>query len=165
MNQKLKEIGEKLNLKEKDIWRIQKGFISKKVLGIIVGIAIAILAFILWLILRRQTGLKPSTPPPSTPLPPGYPYTPQPPKPGEGYPFVPPAMIGGYLLTKKRNSKVAGFLVSAIVFLSSLMPYPAFGQAIMYNVYKKKSLKDFFIALAVTPVFGQAIKYSVYSKK
>ncbi|MDI6592074.1 MAG: hypothetical protein QME61_04080, partial [Patescibacteria group bacterium] len=67
MNKKLQEIGKKLNIKEKDIQRMQKGFISKKILAIIVGGAIAILALILWLLWRKKAGPT---------LPPGYPFSP-----------------------------------------------------------------------------------------
>lgn len=167
MNKKLQEIGKKLNITEKDIQRIQKGFISKKILVVIVGVAITILAFIVWLIWRKETG---PTPPPGYPFRPPETPTPTPPTtptppPGGGYPFAPPAIIGGYLLTKKKNSKVAGFLISAITFLSSVIAHPVFGQAIRYNVYKKRSLKDFLAALIAIPVFGQAIKYNVYSRR
>jgi len=139
MNKKLQEIGKKLNITEKDIQRMQKGFISKKILVVIVGVAIAILAFIVWLLWKKEVG-------PSLPPGPGYPFSPPetltptlstaPTSP------IPPAIIGGYLLTKKKNSKVAGLLISAIIFLSS-WTRPVFGQSILYNVYKKRSLKDF----------------------
>jgi len=180
MNKKLQEIGKKLNITDKDIQEIQRGFISKKILAIIVGVAIVILAFILWLLWKKQTGPTPPSPPPS----PGYPFSPPevptptspstptptfpttPTPPSGGYPFAPlPIIMGGYLLTKKKSSKVLGFLISAIAFLSSLIAYPVFGQAILYNVYKKKKLKDFLTALITIPVFGQAIKYNVYSRK
>jgi tetrahydromethanopterin S-methyltransferase subunit G len=168
MNKKLQEIGKKLNITEKDIQRIQKGLISRKILGIIVGVAIAILAFILWLLWKKETG--PTSPSPGYPF--SHPETPTPtppttptPPPGGGYPFVPPAIMGGYLFTKKKNSKVVAFLISAVDFLSSLIAYPVFGQAIKYNVYKKRSLKDFLVALIAIPIFGQAIKYNVYSKR
>jgi hypothetical protein len=167
MNKKLQEIGKKLNITEKDIQRMQKGFISKKILVVIVGVAIAILAFIVWLLWRKETGPTPSPgypfSPPETPTP-TLPTTPTPP-PGGGYPFAPPAIMGGYLLTKKKNSKVVGLLISAIAFLSSLTAHSVFGQAILYNVYKKGSLKDFLAALIAIPVFGQAIKYNVYSRR
>ncbi len=164
MNKKLQEIGKKLNITEKDIQRMQKGFISKKILTIIAGIAIAILAFILWLLWKKEPGSPP--PPPSSS--PGYPFSPsETPTPthGGGYPFAPPAIMGGYLLVKKKNSKLVGLLISAIAFFSSLIAYPVFGQAIEYDVYKRKSLKDFLVALIAIPVFGQAIKYNVYSRK
>jgi len=182
MNKKLQEIGKKLNITEKDIQRMQKGFVSKKILGIIVGIAIVILAFIVWLLWKKEIG--------PTPPSPGYPFSPPEtprltspttptPLPDGGYPFAPLAIMGGYLLTKKKNSKVVGLLISAIAFLSSLVAYPVFGQAILYNVYKKRSLKDFLAAnvykkrslkdflaaLIAFPVFGQAIKYNVYSRR
>ncbi|MDI6592073.1 MAG: hypothetical protein QME61_04075, partial [Patescibacteria group bacterium] len=76
----------------------------------------------------------------------------------------PPTIIGGYLLTKKKNSKIVSLLISAITSLSSLIAYPVFGQAILYNVYKKKSLKDLLAILIALPIFGQAIKYNVYSR-
>jgi hypothetical protein len=168
MNKRLQEIGKKLNITKKDIQRMQKGFISKKILVVIVGAAIAILAFILWLLWRKETGPTPPSPgypfsPPETPTP-TPPKTPTPP-PGGGYPFAPPAIMGGYLLTKKKNSKIAGLLISAIAFLSSLIAHPVFGQAILYNVYKKRSLKDFLAALIAIPIFGQAIKNITFTVK
>lgn len=132
MNKKLQEIGKKLNITKKDIQRMQKGFISKKILVVIVGVVIAILAFIVWFLWKKET--EPG-------LPPGYPFSPP------ETPTSPSSMaiIGGYLLTKKKNSKVAGFLISTIAFLSSWAHsvFGVFGQAVAYNVYKKKSLKDF----------------------
>jgi uncharacterized membrane protein YfcA len=121
MNKKLQEIGEKLNITEKDIQRMQKGFISKKILIVIVGVIIAILAFIMWLLWKRENE--------PTPLPDngGYPFN-----------FAPPVIMSGYLLTKKKNSKVAGFLISAIAFLSSLIAPPIFGVPPPYNVYSKR---------------------------
>ncbi len=81
MNKKLQEIGKKLNITEKDIQRMQKGFISKKILVVIVSVAIAILAFILWFIWRKEAEPAPPAP----------------------YLFAPPAIMGGYLLTKKKT--------------------------------------------------------------
>jgi hypothetical protein len=118
MNKKLQEIGKKLNITEKDIQRMQKGFISRKILGIIVGIAIVILAFIVW-VLRKMNLIGPFR---------GYP---------PGYPFAPSTMMGGYLLTKKKNSKLVDLLISAITFLSSLVAHPVFGVVNLYNVYKR----------------------------
>ena len=141
MNKKLQEIGKKLNITEKDIQRMQKGFVSKKILGIIVGIAIVILAFIVWLLWKKEIGPtrhfhgypfssfetpRLTSPPTPTPLP------------DRDHLFALPVIMGGYLLTKKKNSKVVGLLISAITFLSSLVAYPVFGQAILYNVYKKR---------------------------
>ena len=175
MNKKLQEIGKKLNITDKDIQRMQKGFISKKILVVVVVVAIAILAFIVWLLWRKET--EPTPPSPEYPFSPPQPPTPTPlptpspspmptPRPHRGYPFyAPPGIIGGYLLTKNKNSRIAGFLISAIVFLSSLIEPPVFGQAIKYNVYKKRALKDFLVALIVIPIFGEATRYKVYSKR
>lgn len=175
MNKKLQEIGNKLNISERDIKKIQRGSISTKFLVIIIGGIIVIIAFVLWLVIRKEIG--------PSPTPPGYPYTPPSPTPtptptpipppGGGYPFAPPLIIGGFLSYKKKNSKIAGLLISAISFLASLIGTPVFGQAILYNVFKKNSKITglltsavvFLFSLIAIPVFGQAIKYNVYSRK
>jgi len=39
--------------------------------------------------------------------------------------------------SKKKSTKIAVLLISAIAFLVALKGTPVFGQAIRYNVYKR----------------------------
>jgi len=116
MNQKLKEIGEKLGISEQDIGRLGKKGIVRNILYWIIGIIIAILSFIAGFFVGRGTC----------------------PSAGSGgYPFATGMVIPSMLSGKKKNTKIAVLLISAIAFLVALKVPPIFGQAIKYNVYKR----------------------------
>ncbi len=112
VNQKLQEIGQKLDVSEKDIKDLGKTDFKSRILYWIITAAIAILSFILGFFAGKG-----SCPPA-----------------GGGYPFsmglVPVAFSG-----KGKNFKISVLLVSVIAFLVALNAVPVFGQAIDYNVY------------------------------
>ena len=112
--EKLKEIGQKLGVTEKDIRKLRRKGISRNLLYWIIGILVAILSFLAGFFIGRGTC---------------------PPAGGGGYPFA-AAVIPG-IASGKKKSRVAILLISAIAFLLALKGTPVFGQAIKYNVYKR----------------------------
>jgi len=122
MNQKLREIGQKLGVSEKDIRGMGKKGIARNILywiiGIIIGIIVAILSFVVGFFVGKGTC-------PSVDS-------------GGGYPFAAGVVIPGMLSGKKKSTKITVLLISAIAFLVALKADPVFGQGIMYNVYKRK---------------------------
>jgi len=116
MNQKLKEIGQKLGVSEKDIRGMGKKGIARNILYWIIGIIVAILSFVAGFFVGKGTC---------------------PVEGGGGYPFAAGVVIPGMLSGKKKSIKIAVLLISAIAFLVALKAAPVFGQAIKYNVYKR----------------------------
>ncbi|MEM5855116.1 MAG: hypothetical protein QW472_02225 [Candidatus Aenigmatarchaeota archaeon] len=114
--QKLQEIGQKLNITDEDIKNIKKAGLTNKILYWITTAIIAIISFIIGFFAGKVTC-------PSTG--------------GGGYPYAAGLVIPNTLISKKRNSKIAILLLSVIVFLVAIKLSPAFGQAIKYNVYKR----------------------------
>ncbi len=114
MNQKLQEIGGKLDVTQEDISGMKRAGLKSRVRYWVVSAAIAILSFILGFFLGKG-----SCPPA-----------------GGGYPFymglVPAALPG------KNLNKIAVLLVSVIVFLVALNVVPVFGQSVKYGVYLRQ---------------------------
>ncbi len=114
MNRKLREIGSRLDVTGRDIRGMGKaGFIGRLLPWIITAI-IALLSLILGFFVGRGT------------CPPA----------GGGYPYS-AALIPVALTDRKKNSRMAILLISAIAFLMALNTTPVFGQAIKYNVYRR----------------------------
>lgn len=119
--QKLQEVGEMLDVTEKDIRDIRKSALTKKIWYWIIGAAVAIIAALVWFFSRKESSPDPFA---GGGLPPGYPYAAA---------VILPHMLRG----KKAQSKIAILLVSALAFLVALKANSVFGQAIEYNVYKR----------------------------
>jgi uncharacterized membrane protein len=118
-NQALQKIGKELNISDKDIKDIRKAGFTSKILYWIITAIIAIISFIIGFLVGRGT-LIPSGGGPSG-----------------GYPFAGGLVIPSALSGKKRSSKIAILLTSATAFLIAIKVYPVFGQATLYNVYRK----------------------------
>lgn len=116
MNQKLKEIGQKLGVSEEDIKGFRKRGIARNILYWIIGIIVAILSFVVGFLVGKGTCRVES---------------------GGGYPFAAGIVIPGMLSSKKKSTKIAALLISVIAFLVALKAAPVFGQSIKYNVYKR----------------------------
>ncbi len=116
VNEKLGLIGDELNISKADIQRIQKANTKNNFLYWVLSAIIALLSLILGFFVGKGTCSSAG---------------------GGGYPFsmglVPVALTG-----KEKNSKVVVLLVSVIAFLVALNAVPVFGQAIEYNVYKRR---------------------------
>jgi hypothetical protein len=118
VNKKLRSVGEKLNVSEKDIKNIKKAGFLNKIWYWIIAVLIAIITFIIGFFVGKA-----NCPASTGGLPPGYPYA--------------SAIIAlPALYSKKKSSKIFLLLVSTLAFLIALKT-PVFGQAILYNVYKK----------------------------
>ena len=118
-NEKLVQIGSKLNVSAQEIKGVQRGyFVSKMKYYIATGI-VGILTFVLGFFAGRGT-----CPETDIGLGGGYPYA-------AGL-FVPAAMSG-----KKNLSKIVVTLISVIGFVTVVKAASVFGQAIEYGVYKK----------------------------
>lgn len=116
LNKKLKEIGQKLGVSEKDIRDMGKKGIARNILYWIIGIVVAILSFMVGFFVGKGTCPVESS---------------------GGYPFAAGIVIPSMLSNKKKSTKIAVLLMSAIAFLVALKAAPVFGQAIKYNVYKR----------------------------
>jgi len=112
-NQKLLEIGSKLNISSYDIKSIKKWHMTSKILYPIIAAIIAIISFILGYFIGQSTCSSCG----------GYPYL-------SGI-FSP---VG---LKQDKKSKIAIILIAAMGFLLAFKLSSVFGQAIKYNVYKK----------------------------
>lgn len=115
-NQKLKEIGKKLDISEQDIRGLRKKGIARYILYWIIGIIVAILSFLVGFFIGRGTCPSVS---------------------GGGYPFAAGIVIPSMISSKKKSTKIAVLLISAVAFLVALKGMPVFGQAIKYNVYRR----------------------------
>jgi hypothetical protein len=113
INQKLLEIGNKLNISANEIKNIQKGYITSKILYPIITIIIAIITFILGYFIGHSTCSS-----------------------GDVYPYISGAFspLG---IKQGKKSKIATLLIAAIGILLAFKLSSVFGQAIKYNVYKK----------------------------
>ena len=116
VNEKLQRIGKKLNVLNKDIKSISKKGIARNILYWIIGVLVAILSFILGFFVGK------------TKCPSLY---------SAGYPFAMALAIPSVLNNKKKSNKIVALLISAMIFLVALKSVPAFGEAILYNVYKR----------------------------
>jgi len=114
MSQKLHEIGQKLNITESDIRDLGRAGLTNKILYWIITVIIAIITFVIGFFMGQSTCTSP----------------------GGGYPYA-GSVIPSLLANKKKSSRVAILLFSAIAFLIAMRAYPAFGQAIKYNVYRR----------------------------
>ena len=116
-NNKLQEIGDKLNVSNQEIKEIRKRnrrSLGNRILYIVISALIAAITFILGFFAGQ--GTCPSTG--------GYPYTSA---------LFAPAVI----TNQKRGSKIAVLLIAAAGFLLAFKMSPVFGQAIKYGVYEK----------------------------
>ena len=112
INQKLLEIGNKLNISANEIKIIQKGYVTSKILYPIITIIIAIITFILGYFIGHSTCSS------------------------GGYPYISGA-FSSLGLKQDKKSKIATLLIAAIGILLAFKLSSVFGQAIKYNVYKK----------------------------
>jgi hypothetical protein len=141
VNKKLQEIGKKLDITDKDIRNIGKvGFTTKIVYWIVTAI-IAVISYIIGFFVGKgtcpSTGVVTTTTSIATTTT-TIATTTSTTTTTIGYPYAAGLMIPSILAVKKRSSKIAILLVSAVAFLIAIKIYPIFGQAIMYNVYKRK---------------------------
>ena len=116
MNKKLRQIGQRLDITERDIKDIGKAGIASKILYWIITAIIAIITFIIGFFIGQGNCSTSDN---------------------GGYPFAIGSMIPGVLAGKRRSSKIAILLFSMVAFLVAIKAYPAFGQAIKYNVYRR----------------------------
>lgn len=119
INDKLQAIGSKLNVSTQDIKSIQKTHRFSNLKYYIATAIIAILTFILGFFAGQGTCPASSV------------------SPGAGYPFAGGLFTLGASGSKKRASKIAIILLSAIAFFIALKTFPVFGQAMDYDVYAK----------------------------
>ncbi len=114
--EEIKEAAEKLDVTAEDTKHVCECCTPlKKCWYWIIGAAIAVIAFLVWLFTRGGS------------IPDG----------GEGYPYAAAVILPQALHGKSKKSKAAILLGSALVFLIALKAAPVFGQAIKYNVYNK----------------------------
>ncbi len=116
VNDKLQEIGSKLDVSGQDIKGIQKSHTLSKLKYSIATAVVGILALVIGFFAGR--GSCPETI--------GS---------GGGYPFAGGLFaLGG----EKRVSKIAALMLMAIGFVVAIKTVPAFSQAILYNVYRMR---------------------------
>ena len=116
-NEKLEEIGDKLNVSSQEIKDIRKRNLRNRILYIITSALIAVIAFILGFFAGRLS------------CPTGG---------GGGYPFSSALFAPAVITDQKPNSKskIAILLMGGIGFLLAFKMSPVFGQAIDYGVYE-----------------------------
>jgi hypothetical protein len=142
VNQKLQEIGQELDLTDRDIRDIRNAGYTSRMLHWIITPLIAVLSFITGFFLGEGTcppvGSVSSTTTTSIATSTSTTIVDTTTTIGGGYPFAVGLVIPAALAAKKsKGSKIAVLLISTITFLIAIKTYPVFGQAIDYNVYKK----------------------------
>ena len=121
-NNKLQEIGDKLNVSSqeiKDIRKKNRRNLGNRIQYIIISALIAVISFILGFFTGQGT----------CPFTGSYPYT--------SALFAPAAITN-----QKRGSKIAVALIAATGFLLAFKMSPVFGQAIKYGVYEETIRKE-----------------------
>jgi len=143
VNQKLREIGQKLNITDKDIRNIGRTGFTTKILYWIMTTIIALVSYIVGFFVGKGTcpsGGVTTTIPTTTTSIVTTTTTIATTTTTVGYPYAASLLIPSILTVKKRSSKIAILFLSTIAFLITIKACPVFGQAIMYNVYKRKEL-------------------------
>lgn len=131
MNKKLEDIGKKLQVKGKDIRAIRKKAFTNKIWYWVAGAGIVIVTFGIAYLVGKGSVTCPECICPDSPPTNGGGELP------EGYPYSAAVMLPTMLRGRKTSSKIAILLGSALTFFLAIKASSVFGQAILYNVYKR----------------------------